>query len=150
FLPIQDKIMDLAIQNTAESNEQASAISMGDARTAADQMRVLTNDIGAEVDRSVRQTDSDTNDLYAASKNMLLAVTGGVLLFSIAVAVWLSLNISRGLGKAVGLANAVAIGDLDQKVQVTTNDEIKDLVDAMTRMTENLNATAKVADAIAN
>ncbi len=80
----------------------------------------------------------------------MLSVAGGVLLFSVIVAVWLSLNISRGLGKAVDLANAVAIGDLGQQVQVSSNDEIKDLVDAMTTMTANLNATAKVADAISN
>jgi methyl-accepting chemotaxis protein len=150
FVPLQDKIMDLAIQNTNESNAQAATLSMGEARVAADQMRVLTDEIAAEVDRSVKQTDDDTNNLYASSKALLLSVAGGVLLFSVVVAVWLSLNISRGLGKAVDLANAVAIGDLGQKVQVTTNDEIKDLVDAMTTMTANLNATAKVADAISN
>ncbi|HEX2839743.1 methyl-accepting chemotaxis protein [Hyphomicrobium sp.] len=150
FALIQDKIMALATQNTAETNAQGAALSMGDARVSADQMRQITEQISAEVDRSVAQTDAETHNLYEFSRNVLLSVTGAVLMFSIAVAIWLSLNISRGLGKAVGLANAVAIGDLDQKVQVASNDEIKDLVEAMMRMTSNLNASAKVADAISN
>jgi len=45
---------------------------------------------------------------------------GSVLLVSLVVAVvstlWISLNISRGLGRAVGLANAIALGDLSQKL----------------------------------
>jgi methyl-accepting chemotaxis protein len=47
------------------------------------------------------------------------------------------------------LANAVAIGDLGQQIEVKSNDEIRDLVDALNKMTANLNATAKVADEIA-
>jgi methyl-accepting chemotaxis protein len=47
------------------------------------------------------------------------------------------------------LSNAVAIGDLGQTIEVTSNDEIRDLVDALNGMTANLRATAEVADAIA-
>ncbi|WP_163452052.1 HAMP domain-containing protein, partial [Escherichia coli] len=63
---------------------------------------------------------------------------------------WILFNISRGLGRAGALADAVAIGDLDQKIEVKSNDEIKDLVDALTRMTDNLRTTARAADTIAN
>lgn len=85
-----------------------------------------------------------------AAKNILIAVVLVSLLVAVVAATWIALSISRGLGKAVSLANAVAIGDLDQKIEVKTNDEIKDLVDAMTRMTTNLNETAVVANAISN
>ena len=60
---------------------------------------------------------------------MLLAVTAS-LLIAVAIGTWISLNIGRGLAQA-GLANAVAVGDLGQ-TSGTSNDEIKDLVDAMT------------------
>jgi methyl-accepting chemotaxis protein len=50
----------------------------------------------------------------------------------------------------VTLANAVALGDLDQTIAVKSNDEIKDVVDALNTMTSNLRDTAGVADAIAN
>jgi methyl-accepting chemotaxis protein len=56
---------------------------------------------------------------------------------------------AEAVSKAFGLANAVAIGDLDQKVEVTSNDEVKDLVNALAAMTVNLRTTASVADEIA-
>ena len=86
----------------------------------------------------------------AGQAQMLLI---GVIIVSLLVAVgsalWIALNISRSLSRAVGLADAVAIGDLSQKIDVSNNDEVGDLIKSLNVMTVNLNATAKVADAIA-
>ncbi len=43
----------------------------------------------------------------------------------------------------------MAVGDLTQEAKVTSNDELGDLIGAMGRMTQNLNATAALADSIA-
>ena len=58
-------------------------------------------------------------------------------------------RLAMALRKAVSLAEAVALGDLSQNIAVSSNDEIKDLVTALTRMTVNLRMTAELADAIA-
>jgi methyl-accepting chemotaxis protein len=71
------------------------------------------------------------------------------LITAIGAGVWISLNIARNLGRAVGLANAVAIGDLNQRASTTSNDELGDLIASLNNMSEGLKANAKVADAIA-
>ncbi|MGE6740286.1 methyl-accepting chemotaxis protein [Allorhizobium pseudoryzae] len=58
-------------------------------------------------------------------------------------------GIRRGLGQIQAAASAVAIGDLDAKLVVTSNDEIKDVIETVNLMTENLRQTANVADRIA-
>jgi methyl-accepting chemotaxis protein len=58
-------------------------------------------------------------------------------------------GVSSGLGKAVGLANAVAVGDLSQTLKVETEDEIGTLVQALNDMTASLKASAGIANAIA-
>ncbi|MGX7708776.1 HAMP domain-containing methyl-accepting chemotaxis protein [Methylobacterium sp. Gmos1] len=100
---------------------------------------------GKRMVEAVARAKADASDGQA----MLLAVLAGALLAGLAIATWLALSISRGLGRAVALADAVAVGDLGQIVTVTSRDEIGDLVAAMSRMTANLNATAGLADAIA-
>ena len=62
---------------------------------------------------------------------------------------WISISISRALGGAVGLANAVAMGDLSQNVEVKSNDEVGDLIKSLNAMTANLNATAAIANEVA-
>jgi methyl-accepting chemotaxis protein len=80
---------------------------------------------------------------------LTVGLLAAAILLGMAVATWVAFSISRGLSKAVGLANAVATGDLDRKIEVTANDEVKDLVNALTAMTVNLRETASVADEIA-
>jgi len=92
------------------------------------------------------QAHSDGNN----AQLLLMVLIAATLVIAVAAATWIALNISRGLGRAVGLANAVAIGDLSQTIEVSSNDEIGDLVKALNSMTVNLNATAKIADTIAD
>ncbi len=86
---------------------------------------------------------------YARSRNALMGVIGLSVLLAAGAAVWIARTISRGFAKIGDLAEAVAKGDLDQTVTVTTNDEIKDLVETVNRMTANLRATASLADQVA-
>jgi methyl-accepting chemotaxis protein len=63
-------------------------------------------------------------------------------------AIWETIN--RGLSKIATLAGAVAIDDLNMKVQSRSNDEINDLITTVNRMCGNLSATAAIADRIAD
>jgi methyl-accepting chemotaxis protein len=95
-------------------------------------------------------TDEETNELYSSSRSVLIGAGVVALLMAIGGALWISLLVSRGL-KRIGVAvEAVSIGDLDQEVTVTSNDEIKDLVDTVNKMTANLRKSAELADAIAS
>jgi methyl-accepting chemotaxis protein len=149
WIPVQDEIRRLGTINTTESNAQAAALSMGKSNAAVAQMKKTLNDINAITNRALAKVDSDTNDQYATARNVLIGAALLILVLSTATAVWIARSISIGLTKVSGLAKAVALGDLNQKVEVTTNDEIKDLVETVNAMTENLRATAAIADKIA-
>ncbi|QRE73434.1 HAMP domain-containing methyl-accepting chemotaxis protein [Methylobacterium aquaticum] len=138
----------LAIVETG-STIQAAALASGEyAVTSTTTIRAF--DALAEF-QAKRMTDAVMRAKAESSEGqtILLAVLAGALLVGFGIATWLAVTISRGLSRAVSLADAVAIGDLGQTVTVTSRDEIGDLVTAMNRMTANLNATAGLADAIA-
>ncbi|MCA6111650.1 methyl-accepting chemotaxis protein [Bradyrhizobium cenepequi] len=69
---------------------------------------------------------------------MLMILIGVSLAVAIAAALWISISISRSLGRAVGLAGAVADGDLSRTIPVASNDEIGDLVKSLNAMVEKL------------
>jgi methyl-accepting chemotaxis protein len=71
---------------------------------------------------------------------LLLALVIASLIVAVAAATWIAVNISRGLGRAVGLANAVAGGDLTQTLKATSNDEVGDLVASLNNTVERLRA----------
>ncbi|MBR1177940.1 HAMP domain-containing protein [Bradyrhizobium sp. KB893862 SZCCT0404] len=85
----------------------------------------------------------------ARAELILMSLVIASLLIAAIAATWIALNISRALAQAVGLADAVAIGDLSHKIESSSNDEIGDLIKSLNAMTVNLNATAALANQIA-
>ncbi|SFE26097.1 MCP four helix bundle domain-containing protein, partial [Methylobacterium sp. yr596] len=69
----------------------------------------------------------------AEGQTILIGTVATALLLGLGLATWLALSISRGLTRAVSLADAVALGDLGQRIEATSRDEIGDLVGAMAR-----------------
>lgn len=84
------------------------------------------------------QTKAETEELYASSRATLLTLLAVSALVAVVASTWIVLAMSRALASAVGLANAVASGDLEATAVVSTNDEIKDLIDALNQMTSKL------------
>ncbi len=96
------------------------------------------------------QASVAAGEQYERSRLLLISAVAASVLIAVGAGFWISLNISRGLRHTIILAEAVAGGDLDQAISITTNDEIKDLVVSLNKMTTNLRTTARAADTIAD
>jgi methyl-accepting chemotaxis protein len=146
---VRKQILELAQLNTSESNQKAMQLSMHEGKDLNGKVLQSVDAISSRILADLDRTNQETDDLYANSRTILITVVTIVALFSIVVAVWMSLSIARGLRRGVELAEAVAIGDLTHDVEHRANDEIRDLISAMQRMTANLRETADVASEIA-
>ena len=146
YMRTHEKIYDLSHQN--QKVEALSTLAEGQ-KYFNDVRDTLTQLVARNVDGG-KTASAEGEAVYQQARLMTMCVIGGAIVFGVGVAFWIALGISRGVGRAVHLAEAVAIGDLEQTVTVSSNDEIKDLVDAMNKMTANLRTTAHVADTIAN
>jgi methyl-accepting chemotaxis protein len=133
----------------AGQQAEATAIMRGPQRPVLNRMTEEGDAIVALNQDMLKQADVETDVIFSDGRNLLIGLGAFAFLLGAGAALWISLNISRGLTKVVGLANAVALGDLDQRVETTSNDEIKDLIDAVNRMTANLRATAALAGQVA-
>ena len=108
----------------------AMATSTGDGRKVRTQ---IVNDLETviaaardDMAKAAKQSEAD----YAASRMLMLGMLAGAAALGIAIAAWISLAVSRGLGQAGQLARAVAEGDLTRTADYTDRDEIGDLVAA--------------------
>ncbi|HZG27164.1 MAG TPA: methyl-accepting chemotaxis protein, partial [Ensifer sp.] len=147
---LDEQILKYSVEDTQESNRLASEISMGEARKVSNDMVKSLSAANDAIIADLNSTSDAADQEYATSRNILIGSVAGMLILSIGIALWIAMGISSGLKKIQTAAEAVAIGDLNQDVEIKTNDEIKDLVDTINIMTGNLRNTAHVADQIAN
>jgi methyl-accepting chemotaxis protein len=145
----RERSHDLENLVTAGRADEAKALSMGELRTMTAEMGKAVKMLMDLQKKFVEQAEQANVELYASTRLILLSVAVAALLTALAAAFWITLGINRGLTKVASIAEAVAIGDLNLKVDVKTNDEIKDLIDTVNVMTANLRATAALADKIA-
>ncbi|MBU1376887.1 MAG: MCP four helix bundle domain-containing protein [Alphaproteobacteria bacterium] len=130
--------------------DQSTRLMQTDLRTVNDAISKQTDELVDLSKSQLAAADAQGNADYALARNALIGILTVCFLIAVGAAAWLSLTISRGLKKISDLTEAVAVGDLNQTITVTTDDEIKDLVDTVNRMTANLRATAALADQVAD
>ncbi|WP_448034174.1 methyl-accepting chemotaxis protein [Bradyrhizobium liaoningense] len=142
---VQDQTLALAKQDKARATERSMTEGLKASTTALAATSDYINYVKKQMAGESEQAKVDGGRAILILVSLILAS----LVIAIAAAVWIALNISRSLSSAVGLADAVAIGDLSQKIDSSSNDEIGDLIKSLNAMTVNLNQTAAVANEIA-
>jgi methyl-accepting chemotaxis protein len=130
--------------------EEAEKILLHESRSARKDLMKQLAEIGAIEEGLMKRAEEETASQYGFAWRLLVGAAGTALLFSVISGVLLSYYINRGLRCAISLADAVALGDVGAKVTACGNDEIKDLIESLNRMTANLSATADMAGAIAD
>ncbi len=140
------------IRGLALANKDAEA------RAALDKAVGVYREADAElqkvVDLNLRQLDqakADTDGMYASAHTMLLGMLIASTVIALGAASWIIISISRAVGSALALANAVASGNLNATAKSNSDDEIKDLIDALNKMVGKLReVVAQVASATTN
>ncbi|TPQ36406.1 methyl-accepting chemotaxis protein [Bradyrhizobium guangdongense] len=131
---VQDETLKLAKTDKAKAAER----SMTEVRKAVAEAMDAGNAYITNVKKNMADQAAQAHEDGNRAQMMLISFVLASLAIGVIAAVWISISISRGLGRAVGLAGAVASGDLSQMIKVSSNDEIGDLIKSLNAMVERL------------
>jgi methyl-accepting chemotaxis protein len=142
-----DQLEEQAAKQAQQENgsAKAAAITNGDGRTAFNEALDAVEAYVKHNEKQMEETASQGSQEAASAKMMLITTVMVSLLMGLASAIWIALNISRGLFRAVSLADAVALGDLSQKIDVSSNDEVGDLIKSLNTTVEKLRSVVSEA-----
>ncbi|PXA99014.1 methyl-accepting chemotaxis protein [Nostoc sp. 3335mG] len=141
--------MDKAV---ATSMTRADLAALQSVETAATVRRDADAMLQGMIDHNrelLSEAAAEANATYQTSMTLLISLLVGSAIIAALAATWIVMGISRGLTRVRQVVTAVSVGDLEQRVEIKSNDEIKDLVDTVNVMTENLRASAAVVDQVA-
>ncbi|MET4203128.1 methyl-accepting chemotaxis protein [Bradyrhizobium sp. LA6.12] len=131
-------VQDDALKTARTDNAKAAERSMTEVRKAVAEAMEAANVYVTNVKKNMAAQAAQAHEDGNRAQLLLISAVLASLVIGLIAAIWISLSISRGLGRAVGLAGAVADGDLSQSIKVTSNDEIGDLVTSLNSMVEKL------------
>ncbi|MBT9371594.1 methyl-accepting chemotaxis protein [Rhizobium sp. CSW-27] len=133
----------------AGDREGARRLAKGESAALIRQIETMLNDRLATNRNQMQEAEAHSDSTRKMTSIVIgVGLVSALLIGSIAAFIILR-GIRNGLRLVQQAADAVAIGDLDQKIEVKTNDEIKDVVETVNVMTANLRQTAGIAERIA-
>ncbi|MCJ8509287.1 methyl-accepting chemotaxis protein [Rhizobium lemnae] len=130
----------------AGDTQTALKISLTENRATVNEIdKLLTEVVELETSR-LKDAKVQANTDYDQTRLIMLAVAGSAILIALIAAAWIALSINRGLRNAVNAVQSVSEGDLTKLANVTTRDEIGDLLGFVNTMIERLRSV--VGDAL--
>ncbi|MDI4236067.1 methyl-accepting chemotaxis protein [Bradyrhizobium sp. Arg237L] len=131
---LQDETLKLARTDKAKAAERSMTVVR---QAVAESMEAADAYIGYAKKAMAAQAEQAKEEGRRATV-ILASLVIASLVVGLGAAIWISFSISRSLGRAVGLAGAVADGDLSKTIPNASDDEIGDLVKSLNVMVEKL------------
>lgn len=132
-------------QQRSDSQREVSAILKNESLPLADKVVAALDAVNAGVDGRTAELEAEQHSLLGEQRDAIALQTTVIwcaMLVGSAVAVILAVLLIRGitgpLARAVDVANAMAQGDLTQRVNSQARDEVGQLADALDQSAENL------------
>ena len=108
--PIYKKVADLSSENSKSNAAQLSSV---DNKKLADELQGALTELNRINSEEMKKVVAGAQASYDSAQQTLFVAVLASILIGLAAASWLALGISGGLRRAVGLADAVAKGDLE-------------------------------------
>jgi methyl-accepting chemotaxis protein len=140
---VQDQTIKLAKLDKAKAIEH----SMTEGSKATTEAMDAANDYVIHSKKLMDEQAEQARQDGSRAQFLVLVLIIASFFTAVIAATWIAVNISRGLSRAVGLADAVAAGDLTQTLKATSNDEVGDLIASLNNTVERLRAV--VGDTLA-
>ena len=138
-----DRIRALAL---AGDMDGATRISNTDARTVTNEIDGLLDEVVKLEETRLDEAEAAADAQYQNTRTIMVTVSAVALLIAAIAAIWIVLSINRGISRAVGVVQNVADGDLTRFAEISTKDEIGDMLGHVNTMIERLRGV--VADAL--
>ncbi|WP_038952934.1 methyl-accepting chemotaxis protein [Bradyrhizobium japonicum] len=138
-------VQDDALKTARTDKAKAAERSMTEVRKAVGEAMEAANVYVTNVKKNMATQAAQAHEDGNRAQLLLISAVLASLVIGLIAAIWISISIGRGLSRAVGLAGAVAAGDLSQTINVSSNDEIGDLVKSLNMMVDKLRQVVEEA-----
>ena len=121
-------------------HDQAVTFLLSDVRPAQEGYLKAINDNIKFYEDGMDQAEAVAQEDYQSARHSTILIGAVALALGIGLALWITLSITRPINQAVTAANRLAEGDLTVRLNVSSRDEVGQMMRAMQNMVEKISA----------
>lgn len=135
YVADQDRFLEL--QKAGKRDEAIELMVTRMRKTQGDYIKSVSELIVFQSDL-MKKTGEEANAAVEDAKYLIMIMSIGAILIAVGFAFWVTRSITRPLGEAVEVANALSQGNLDVRIEVHSADETGQLLNSMQNMVGKL------------
>jgi len=125
-------VLDETIKLHTDGKKQESvALLLGKTREAQFALTAKIQEFIKLLSGQVEANGKHAEETYQAARTLMLALAGLAVLLAVMIAWWVTRSVTGPIREAVGVAEALAKGDLTQKIEAKSKDETGQLLTAL-------------------
>jgi len=144
----QDRALELIRQYATA--EQFGALITGDLRAAQERYFEAVDGLIAYQGELMQQAGRDSEATVADSQTQLLVLTAAALLLAVLMGWLITRSITRPVGEAVRIADSIAAGKLDVKIDTSRRDEVGLMLTALSKAVSAVKNMSNEAEHLAH
>lgn len=134
FLAVHHRVMQMAARLDQVSKTAASELSMTQGRSAVKRLNDLMVALTEMKLANGKAAAQSTAEMYASTRNLQIGIIVVAVIVSLGWGMVLSRMIGGPLNQLTAVANRLAEGDVDQRVEAESKDEVGQLAEAFGKM----------------
>ncbi|ATW27463.1 methyl-accepting chemotaxis protein [Candidatus Formimonas warabiya] len=146
YLQIHQKVLSLS---RALKSQEAVNLMNGESKAAYDTISNGLLELVKYNQDGSGQASKNASAVYSSTRSILIVVILIAVIICIGASLMITNSIVKPVNKLIGVADRLALGDVNVAVEATTKDEIGNLMESFGRMVENIREQAFAAEKIA-
>jgi PAS domain S-box-containing protein len=143
-----DKEVALAEKEPVSKKRASVVLSMGDGRAKSDAAEDLLAQVTTEKEDTAKMMNAESDKSFHSSRTLLITLCLAGILLGVGLGIYISRSISKPLGDLALAAKNIALGDVNQKVDYRSEDEVGVLAETFRAVINAINALTRDAKAL--
>jgi methyl-accepting chemotaxis protein len=137
---IVDRVVAISLKEPFVKKLPSGVLSMGTGHTKSLVVQELLGQLAQSKEEVARQAADETDRTYQSSRRLLMTLVMSGVAAGIGLGLFIARSISKPLNDIAEIAKAVARGDLNQKIDLRSKDEVGSLAESFRALIEVVTA----------
>jgi len=139
------QVIDLAMKDKLDQKRASVEYSMGAGRAKSDAVEDLIAQLSSMKEDVAKSSQEESEKTYHSSRTLLIGLVVAGVLLGLGLGSFISRSISKPIGFMAEVARKIALGDVNQKIDHRSGDEVGVLADSFRAVVDAVNALTRDA-----